>query len=177
MISVGILLIVWLFLFFDLGFLLFLFGRSLRPILAGGAFYASTREEAVKKMVALAQIEPGEKAVDLGSGDGRLVIALARAGAQAVGYEIDPLRAWSSRRQIRRAGLEKQASIHQKSFWQEDLSGFDVVTVYGVGYMMKRLEKKLRSELKAGARVVSNYFTFPTWAESQKEGDLHLYRC
>lgn len=173
---VGIILIVLFFLIFDLFFLLFLLGRSLLPVLAGGAFYASTRAETVKKMVELAQIKPGEKAVDLGSGDGRLVIALAQAGAQASGYEIDPLLVWLSRRKIRQAGLEKQAFIYRQSFWNEDLSGFDAVTVYGISQMMKRLEKKLKGELKAGARVVSNYYTFPDWAESKKEDRLHLYQ-
>ena len=173
---VNILLIALFFLVFDLFFLLFLLWQSLRPVLAGGAFYASTREETVKKMVALAQIKPGEKAVDLGSGDGRLVIALARTGAQASGYEIDPLLVWLSRRKIRQAGLEKQAFIYRQSFWNGDLSGFDVVTVYGISYMMKRLERKLKRELKTGARVVSNYFTFPAWAESKKEGRLYLYQ-
>ena len=176
MIMFNILLVVLFFLVFDFFFLLFLLGRSFLSVLAGGAFYASTRAETVKKMVELAQIKPGEKAVDLGSGDGRLVIALARADAKAFGYEIDPLLVWLSRRQIRRAGLEKQAFIYRQNFWNEDLSGFDVVAVYGIGQMMKKLERKLKRELKTGARVVSNYYTFPDWAESKKEDRLHLYR-
>lgn len=170
-----ILLAALFFLLLDLFFLLFLLGHSFLPILAGGAFYASTREKTVKKMVELAQIKPGEKAVDLGSGDGRLVIALARADAKASGYEIDPFLVWLSRQKIRQAGLEKQAFIYRQSFWNKDLSEFDVVTIYGISQMMKRLEGKLKGELKAGARVVSNYYTFPDWAESKKEDRLHLY--
>ena len=60
------------------------------PILFYGAIFARSKDEIVEKMILLADVKPGQKAIDFGSGDGRLVIAMARAGAEAHGYEINP---------------------------------------------------------------------------------------
>mgnify|MGYP001577833905 FL=1 len=126
-------------------------------------------------MIKLLDIRPGEKAADIGSGDGRIVIAMARAGAETHGYEIDPLLIWRSRRKIRQAGLQNKSFIHWKDFWNEDFSSFDIVTVYGIKHIMKKLEEKLKKELKPGARVVSNGFKFPTWQPLKSQDGLHLY--
>lgn len=113
--------------------------------------------------------------MDLGSGDGRLVIALAKAGAEAHGFEINPFFVRRARKNICKAGLTDRAFIHQKSFWGETLSGFDIVVVYGISYIMKRLEEKLRKEVGPGTRVISNSFVFPNWLPSKKEGNVRLY--
>jgi SAM-dependent methyltransferase len=149
--------------------------EAMLPSLFRGAIYAPSREERIEKMIKLSGIKLGEKAVDLGAGDGRLVIALARAGTLAQGFEIDPFLVLLARRNIRRAGLADKAFVYWKNFWQTDLSQFDIVAVYGLNSIMKRLEAKLKGELKAGARVVSNYFTFPDWPEAKSEGSVHLY--
>jgi protein-L-isoaspartate O-methyltransferase len=140
-----------------------------------GAVFVPTGRMTVRKMIDLANVKPGVKAVDIGCGDGRLVIALAKAGAEAHGYEIHPFLVWMSKRNIRKARLAGKAFIHRKSFWDEDLSNFDIVTVYGVPKIMERLEEKLKKELGAGARVVSNKYTFPTWPESKREDNVYLY--
>ena len=155
--------------------LLFLLGFFIAPLIVWGAPFDPSDRETVKKMVALANIQPCKKAADLGSGDGRVVIALAKAGAEAHGYEINPLLVWWARRNIRKAGLTDKASIHWKSFWRENFVSFDAITVFGVNYIMKDLEKKLRKELKTNARVVSNTWPFPTWSHSLKEGNVYLY--
>ena len=134
-----------------------------------------TGSETVTRMVKLGDIHGGEKAADLGSGDGRIVIGLARAGAEAHGYEINPLLALWSRYQIRKAGLSDQATIHWKSFWRQDYTSFQVVTVFGMIHMMKPLEAKLRAELKPGSKVIANHFPLPTWPHSRKEGSVYLY--
>ena len=140
-----------------------------------GAVYLPTKKEAVEKMIELAKIKPGEKAVDLGAGDGRLVIALAKADIEAHGYEINPILILLAKINIYKAGLKGKAFIHFKNFWQEDLSRFDIVVVFGIGHIMEKLEKKLDKELKKGARVVSNSFTFPNWRLSKKENGVFLY--
>lgn len=145
------------------------------PLVFWGAIYVPTQKAKVEKMVELADIKPGEKAADLGAGDGRLVIALAKAGAQAHGYEINPWLVRLARKNIHRERLEGKAFIHWKNFWQEDFSNFDVVTIYGMRHLMRRLEKKLKKELKPKARVVSNSFQFPSWPKSKKEDDICLY--
>ena len=140
-----------------------------------GAFFAASEKKEVGKMIFLSGVKPGDKAVDLGSGDGRLVIALAKAGAEAHGYEINPVLVWWSRREIKKAGLSDKAFIHRNNFWNMSFSKFNVVAVFGIGYMMKKLEAKLKKELKPGSRVVSNYFIFPNWQYSKKEDNIYLY--
>jgi len=153
----------------------FLLWFLLLPIIKGAPFVPS-EAKTVEKMIELAKIKPGEHVVDLGSGDGRFLIAVAQKGIEAHGYEINPLLVWWTRRRIRKAGMQKRAFAHWKSFWRVDYSSFDVVLIFGIFYIMRRLEKKLREELKPGARVVSNAFTFPTWVPEKKEGGVYLYR-
>jgi protein-L-isoaspartate O-methyltransferase len=164
--------------FWNIFFLVVFFGAifAIFPILFKGAIYLPTQKRTVKKMIELADIKPGEIAVDLGSGDGRLVIALAKAGAEAHGYEINPLLVLLARRNIRRARLKGRAFIHFKNLWKEDFSQFDVVTIFGIGYAMEPLEQKLKKELKNGARIVSNAFPFPNWQHEKKEDTAFLYR-
>lgn len=126
-------------------------------------------------MVSLANVKPGEKAVDLGSGDGRVVIAMAKQGIEAHGYEINPLLVILSRRNIKKAGVSDKVFVHWQSFWNKNLSEFDIITVYGISYMMKKLETKLKKELKLNARVVSNYFIFSDWQPEKRENNVYVY--
>lgn len=146
----------------------------LPPVL--GAPFVPTKGSIVNSMIKLAGVQPGEKAVDLGSGDGRLVIALARAGAEAHGYEINPALVFVSRLNIRRAGLKGKAFVHWGSFWRKDYSPFDVITIYGLIAIMKKLEPKLLAQLPAGARVISHTFKFPTWPITARENEAYLYK-
>jgi hypothetical protein len=145
------------------------------PLGRGAVFFPSTRTHGAR-MVDLADVSPGERAADLGSGDGRVVIALARKGADAHGYEINPLLALLSVRNIRRAGLAGRAHIHWGSFWRADLSGFNAVTVFQGSFIMRRLERKVLRELPEGARVVSDYWRFPTLPPESVAGTFHVYR-
>lgn len=140
-----------------------------------GAPFVPTRPTAVPRMVALAKIKPGDRVADLGSGDGRILIAMARAGAIAHGYEINPILVWWSRYKIRRQGLAGLAFVHWGSFWSQNLSEFDVVALFGIKHIMGGLEKKLKRELKPQARVISYVFAFPTWDYAQKEGAVFRY--
>ncbi len=141
-----------------------------------GAVYVPSKPDAIATMLSLADIKPGMKVGDLGCGDGRVVVAFAQAGAEAHGYEVNPLLVWRAKRAIHKAGLTKKAFIHLRSFWDVDLSDFDVVTVYGITYIMESLEEKLIDELKPKAKVLSNYFTFPNWKKSKTVNGIHVYR-
>jgi protein-L-isoaspartate O-methyltransferase len=141
-----------------------------------GAIYIPSKNEKVEKMIRLANIKKGEKAVDLGSGDGRIVIALAKAGAEAHGYEISPLLVWKSRLNIRMAGLQGKAFIHFQTFWHANLSEYDVVTIFGISYIMNDLQKKLRKELKPGSRVIANAFPFKKWKYDKQDDEVYLYK-
>jgi hypothetical protein len=144
--------------------------------LARGAIYDPSSPVQTSLMVDLADVRPGEKAADLGSGDGRVLIALAGRGAEAHGYEVNPVLVLLSRRNIRRADLERKAFVHWRSFWRADLSRFTLVTVFQVDFVMGRLETKLKRELADGARIVSHHWRFLDWPPEKVRGDMYLYR-
>ena len=144
--------------------------------LGRGAIYAASLPDKVNLIVELSGASAGERAADLGSGDGRIVIALARRGAEAHGFEINPFLVLLSRRAVRRAGLGGQAFIHWRSFWGADLSRFDVLTLFQGSFIMRRLEKKIRREMSADARVISDYWGFPSLVPDRRIGTVYRYR-
>ena len=143
--------------------------------LGRGAIYDPSSPDKTYHIAEMAQIAPGDKAADLGSGDGRVVIALAQRGAEAHGYEINPVLVVRSRANIARAGLSGKAIIHWGSFWRADLSPYAVITVFQVGFVMGRLEDKLRRELAPRARIVSHHWGFPTLVPMRMRGDVYVY--
>lgn len=148
---------------------------ELFPALHFGAIYVPSSDEKMKIMMKYAAIHPGERVIDLGSGDGRLVIAAAQEGAYAVGVELHAHMIRISRQKIAELYLEDHATIKKENLWKTDVSNYDVIFVYGVTYMMNRLEKKLLKELKKGARVVSNNYQFPHWHPVKEEENVRLY--
>ncbi len=142
-----------------------------------GAPFVPTDIRNVEEMIRVSGLKPGEYLVDLGSGDGRILIAAARAGARAEGWEISPfLWLWSLWR-INRAGVGGKVRAHLGSYWNERFDRADVVTLFLINTQMKRMEKKLRAELPAGSRVVSYAFKFPTWKPVLRtDGGISLYR-
>jgi len=139
-----------------------------------GAPYVPTNRALVERMLDLARVGADTTLVDLGSGDGRIVIAAARRGARATGYEINPSLVRRARRAAERAGVNGRARFVRKNFHKADFAAYDVVTIYGVTSIMRKLEGRLQSDLHQGARVVSHAFTFPHW-QGRSEGDLHVY--
>jgi hypothetical protein len=144
--------------------------------LGHGAIYDPSSAAETQVMADMADVTPGEAAADLGSGDGRIVIALARKGAEAHGYEVNPILVAVSRRRIRQSGLSGKAFIHWGNFWRANLSRYQLVTVFQVGFVMARLEAKLKRELPTGARVVSHYWRFPGLQPEQMRGSIYRYR-
>jgi hypothetical protein len=144
--------------------------------LGRGAIYDPSSAEETRIMAELADITQGDIAADLGSGDGRVVIALAQRGAEAHGYEVNPFLVARSRRKIRENGLQGRAYIHWGSFWRRNLSRYAVITVFQVGFVMGRLETKLQKELTPGSRVVSHYWRFPGLRPERVQGNVYRYR-
>jgi SAM-dependent methyltransferase len=135
---------------------------------ARGAPWVPTSMKRVHKMLAMAEVGPGDLVYDLGCGDGRMIITAARRyGARAVGIEIDPLRYLWCQTLITTLGLRDRVRVVYGDFFAQDLSDADVVTCYLLQSTNERLQGKLRQELDPGTRVVSNDFTFPR---------LHLLR-
>lgn len=148
------------------------------PALFGGV-WSPTSMKRVRRMLTAARLQPGETLVDLGAGDGRIIMTAAREfGARAIGVEIDPLRYALCRLRILAGGLSGKVEMVWANFFDLDLSGADVVTFFLSQAAADRLAEKLRKELKPGARVVSHQRPLPGWAplEIDREHDLYVYR-
>lgn len=139
-----------------------------------------TPREVVERMLELAGVKRDDVVYDLGSGDGRIVIAAAKKyGVKAVGFEIDPGLVKLSRENIRKEGLENLIEIRQEDFTQADLSAATVVTLYLSFDGNLRLIPLLQRQLKPGTRVVSYHFDMGDWqpkiveAYRDSAGEVH----
>jgi len=155
--------------------LLRVFFSFLTISLFGGAYFARTSNRRLKQVLKLANLKPGDKLLDLGSGDGQIVSAAAGLGVQADGVEINPFYVCLSRQKIKHQMLSGKAKIYQADLWHFNTHAYSVVVVYGIGYMMGRLRRKLEQELKPGTKVISVYFPFPGWRLVKKLEDVKLY--
>lgn len=141
-----------------------------------GAPYVRSKKEKIARMLAYARITPEDRVVDLGSGDGSLVIAAAAAGAGAViGVEMNPLLVWYSRIRIRRAGFQGRARIIRGNFYTTPLRSTDVLMLYLWPSTLDNLREKMERELEAGSRVVSNAFPVAGWTPVRHEDGVFVY--
>ncbi len=118
----------------------------------------------VERMLYLAQPKAGERLVDLGSGDGRIVIEAAkRFGARGLGVEIDPRLVDLARENARRAGVESLATFEVRDLFETDLRGVSVVTMYLLPEVNLKLLPRFIDQLKPGARIVSHDYDLGPW--------------
>ncbi|MDD5146152.1 MAG: class I SAM-dependent methyltransferase [Candidatus Pacebacteria bacterium] len=169
----AIVIISVLNLILDIGIVIFML-FVLAPILRG-APYVPTHQERIEKAFSMIVLQPEQKIVDLGSGDGRILLAAAARGAKAYGLEINPFLAVRAQQAARKKGLADKVFSCWANFWWKDLSDYDVVFVYGIPYIMKGLAKKLQRELKPGARVVAFVFPLPNWQPIAQEKSVYVY--
>lgn len=126
--------------------------------------YVASSEEVVTEMLRLAAVTKQDVVYDLGSGDGRVVIAAARDfGARAVGLEIDPLLVEESRRNAGAAGVSHLVQIVHADLFRTDLRPATVVTFYLLPSVALALRPKLLRELAPGTRVVSHNYCMGNW--------------
>jgi SAM-dependent methyltransferase len=119
--------------------------------------YVPTPDEVVEKMLDMAKVEKGNVVYDLGCGDGRIVVAAAKRGAKATGWDINPDRVKEAEANVKKNKVEQSAKIIQDDIFTLDLSGANVVTLY----LLSRLNVKLipqLEKLKPGSRIVSHDF-------------------
>lgn len=134
------------------------------PAPAGGP-YVPTPHAIADRMLTLAKVGPGDYLIDLGSGDGRLVIAaVAKYKALgATGIEIDIGLVSQAIDQAGRAGVAGRATFVNGDLFAADIGKATVVTLYLLPGIMGAVEAKLRKELRPGTRVVSHDYPLPTW--------------
>lgn len=140
-----------------------------------GAPFVPTNRRAIQTMVDMVKPHSGDKVVDLGSGDGRILFAFASRGAHATGYELNPLLVWYTLWRARRKALMNQVQIYQHDFWKADLSPYTIVVIYGRWGMFKALQKKLKNECQKGTKVLSKDFDLPQLKLLQRKNSISMY--
>ena len=137
--------------------------------------FVTTSADTAKLIVRFADLKPGERAVDLGSGDGRVVLELAKTGLLVDGFEHKVELVTRSRARIKAAQYGERAKIYNTSFWDVDLSSYDIIYMYGMNSILGRVENKLTKQMRHDAIFISNVFKLPRWRPKKSEGFLHLY--
>lgn len=126
--------------------------------------FITTPDEVVVEMLKLAHTGPEDYVIDLGSGDGRIVITAAqRFGARGLGVDLDEKLVDLSRENARRAGVAERAEFRVQDALETDLSRAGVVTIYLLPQLIGLLQPRVLDEMRPGARVVTHAFYMPSW--------------
>jgi hypothetical protein len=125
-----------------------------------------TEDALVEVMLAMANVTPEDCVVDLGSGDGRTVIAAAKRGARAFGVEYNPDLVAFSMRNAAKEGVSDKTEFIQADLFDVDFSRATVVTLFLRSDLNLKLRPKILN-MKPGVRVVSNSFTMADWVPDQ----------
>lgn len=140
--------------------------------------FVPTREAVVEAMLRMGQVGEQDLLYDLGSGDGRIVIAAAKEhGAHGVGVDLDPQRVREAKANARSAGVEDKVEFIEGDIFKTDFSRATVVTMYLLPAVNLKLRPRILEELKPGTRVVSHAFDMGEWQPDQKEqvGGSYVY--
>ena len=143
-------------------------------VLLFGAPYVPTLTPQVKTALKLADLQPGQTLLELGSGDGKVLIAAAQAGLIAVGYELNPLLVFIS--WVRTRKYKKQVRVVWGSFWTQPWpSGTAALFTFLHPNFMQRLDKKIVQSNLQNVKLVSFAFEIPNKQAIKHENGVFLY--
>ena len=126
--------------------------------------FITSPDNVTQEMLRIARVAPGDHVIDLGSGDGRIVILAARRfGATGLGVDIDPALVRRSRENARGAGVADRVEFCEQDLFQTDLSRATVITMYLLPDTVNLLKDKFANELKPGTRIVSHDYPLTGW--------------
>ncbi|MCW5606305.1 MAG: class I SAM-dependent methyltransferase [Burkholderiales bacterium] len=125
--------------------------------------YVPTPQEVVDRMLQMAKVGAEDYLIDLGSGDGRIVVtAASKYGARGFGVDINPVRLEEANENAQKAGVTDRVTFHQRDLFETDLSEATVITMYLLPRVNLELRPKLL-ELRPGTRLVSHDFSMEDW--------------
>lgn len=130
--------------------------------------WVPTPDVLVEKMLDLAQVTAKDFVMDLGSGDGRNIIAAAKRGARALGVEFNPEMVELSKRNAERAGVGGRARFVEGDMYEADVSKADVLALFLLPSNLERLTQKFL-DMRPGTRIVDNTFAIPGWTPDVTE--------
>jgi SAM-dependent methyltransferase len=131
--------------------------------------WVPTQPEMVDKMLAMAQVSDKDFVIDLGSGDGRIVIAAAKRGARAHGVEYDEKLLAVSRRDAVAAGVQDKVTFVKEDFYETDFAKATVLALWLLPSNLGQFRDKFFA-MKPGTRIVINSFEIPEWSPDRSEG-------
>jgi SAM-dependent methyltransferase len=140
--------------------------------------FVATDYEVVDAMLALAEVKPRDYVIDLGSGDGRILIAAARShGARGLGIEIDRARIREAEANARAAHVTDRVRFQRQDLFRTPLRDADVLTLYLTQEVNLRLRDRILSQMRPGSRVVSHEFDMGDWRPDQRQriGNANIY--
>ena len=149
--------------------LVFLFGF----VVLFGAPYVPTFSRQANAALDLLNLKEGSILVELGSGDGAVLLAAARRGIRGIGYELNPLLVVISR--LRCWRYRHIVQIHCRNFWHSQLPSCDGVYVFLLDRFMTRLDEKITREAKLPVKLVSYAFQVPGRKPVHKKSGMFLY--
>ena len=130
--------------------------------------YVPTPHDVVEKMLRMARVDAGDYVIDLGSGDGRILVTAAKQfGARGFGVDIDSKLIAVSEGNARKAGVSERVAFYNRDLFKTDISDATVLTMYLLPQMILTLRPRLLDELKPGTRVVSHDFGMAQWEPDQ----------
>lgn len=132
--------------------------------------YVPTPPEVVERMLKMAEIKPDDFVMDVGCGDGRMVVTAARIyHARGLGVDINPERIKEAKRNAERAGVADKVEFRVGNLYAADLSQADALAMYLLPRINLELRPKILSTMKPGARVVSHAFSMGDWRADQMD--------
>ncbi len=149
---------------------------SLSWFAGSDAPYVPTKMDNIRRILRQAGVKKGKKFYELGSGDGRVVIAAAKLKAEAIGIEQSWLRVIYSR-YIGWILKFKKAHFYHGNIFSKNYSDADIVYIYLLHKGVKRLEEKLKKELKKGSIIITQTYHFPNWRPFKKVENFWLYKA
>jgi len=120
--------------------------------------YVPTPQDVVERMLDMANLKPGEFLIDLGSGDGRIVVTAAQRGVRAYGVDLNPKRVQEGIANAAKAGVSDRATFEVKDLFDTDISKADVVTTYLLPLVNLDLRPRLIEQMRPGARLITHAF-------------------
>ncbi len=130
--------------------------------------YVPTPENVVERMLDITNVKSSDYVIDLGSGDGRIVIAAAKRGASGHGIDLDPERIAEARENASSEGVDDQIMFMEGNIFDTDFSEASVITMYLLPSVNKKLRPELIEKLQPGTQVVSHSFDMGSWKADKK---------
>lgn len=139
--------------------------------------YVPTPNDVVEKMLDLADVGSGDYVIDLGSGDGRIVIAAAKRGAVGHGVDLNPTRVAEAKENAQAEGVAGRVMFLQEDIFETDFGEASVVTMYLLSSVNEKLRPSLLENLRPGTRVVSHSFDMGDWKpdEALRYSNRNIY--